>query len=953
MANSRSNIYPVQLQGAELNLNKLDAEIKQYSGFNKNNSPFVGGCLSNIFTKDETIEGATSKNTYIAPNGDVYRVNTEGLWKNEELILDASNASFYNIEKVELAHADTIEAFWDETHYVYYIDNEQTNKRTFYFYFKELVTGTEYNKEILSNIDIAKLKQIQFSIFCISEGNTRYYGVAYEYLLTNGSSTTITRSVDKAVIYRFINNDELAEININDYDSADHGGAIREYYSELYFRFGTNRQYDNTGNTILVYLFLDCTEVPAPCVIWKYDKTTQTASWWQNASYTGSELFDSDLRGTILNGSHFLFTSVVVTENYNRGYGGKFRVRISPNATPPADIYVYDLIKPFAPPSRWTKLRIQDGTIENRDVFLSYENAAGQVKVRYINNDYQSEAISINANGNYENNFGLVDNCVLYNNGMKNAVCTPKGYVLITEWNTINKFFKPKLREYEYLGEDFTLIYTDFSLIFNTTKDYNFYKLKTSVPFLNVINGQIVINADMEFNSYRIADGKKLLYAPAWNNRMPFINKDNVFVDKQNTYLAASSINEYNLEDNASLILNPLPTINTFLSQTRENYSIKNIVKVNCYISAANSAEVLYKFSVKISKPDVAVYNDLSGLPFPANTDGNIQYSPSLFSTQKGQYGNLLFISEGGTAYKLMTYNNKAVMSYFLSTAVEGLQDFFTIQGQLYGILDNQIYNFSIVNEIANRGDFIVSVEGLQFVGNTPYEALFFSKTNRCLYSFTGANVLTQKQFIDKISEVRNYKYNPATQSIFLITDIGVIVYSLFGIYQIEFLNCQDMYLLNNGVILTDNEGTFKYVKYYKEETTEDYTKENITLETSFYGMNNQTVTINDCLYMRIFSEEHEEGDLEVSATTLSLKGRMTEKTTFKIKASDWDKVTHTIYLRYQPKEQRGLGISFSINSPFKIASLSIGSQADAILIDKVSKGAINAPQITSNNVEW
>ena len=300
-----------------------------------------------------------------------------------------------------------------------------------------------------------------------------------------------------------------------------------------------------------------------------------------------------------------------------------------------------------------------------------------------------------------------------------------------------------------------------------------------------------------------------------------------------------------------------------------------------------------------------------------------------------------------------MTYDNKAVMSYFLSTAVEGLQDFFTIQGQLYGILDNQIYNFSIVNEIANRGDFIVSVEGLQFVGNTPYEALFFSKTNRCLYSFTGANVLNNKQFVDKISEVRNYKYNPATQSIFLITDIGVIVYSLFGIYQIEFLNCQDMYLLNNGVILTDNEGTFKYVKYYKEETTEDYTKENITLETSFYGINNQTVTINDCLYMRIFSEEHEEGNLEVSATTLSLKGRMTEKTTFKIKASDWDKLTHTIYLRYQPKEQRGLGISFSINSPFKIASLSIGSQADAILIDKVSKGAINSPQITSNNVEW
>jgi hypothetical protein len=118
--------------------------------------------------------------------------------------------------------------------------------------------------------------------------------------------------------------------------------------------------------------------------------------------------------------------------------------------------------------------------------------------------------------------------------------------------------------------------------------------------------------------------------------------------------------------------------------------------------------------------------------------------------------------------------------------------------------------------------------------------------------------------------------------------------------------------------------------------------------------MNNEVVTINDCLYVRLFSEEHEEGNLEISATTLSLSGRMTEKTTFNIKASDWDAITHTIYLRYQPKEQRGLGISFSIDSPFKIASLSVGSQADAVLVDKISKKAITAPSVTSNDDdEW
>jgi hypothetical protein len=91
MANSKSNIYPIQLQGAELNLNKFDAEIKQYSGFNQNNAPFVGGCLSNLFTKNETIEGGTPDNVYIDNNGDVYQVIANRFYKNGEYIRNLSS----------------------------------------------------------------------------------------------------------------------------------------------------------------------------------------------------------------------------------------------------------------------------------------------------------------------------------------------------------------------------------------------------------------------------------------------------------------------------------------------------------------------------------------------------------------------------------------------------------------------------------------------------------------------------------------------------------------------------------------------------------------------------------------------------------------------------------------------------------------------------------------------
>ncbi len=939
MANSRANIYPVQLQGAELNLNKLDAEIKQYSGFNKNNAPFVGGCLSNIFTKDETIEGATSKNTYIAPNGDVYRVDTQGLWKNGEKLIDTTDKNFYDVEDLGLFFPNSTVYVYDEETYIYTI-----GKDLYYHSGKVEISLTESITGIIGKYEYYVTKQHLFN-------------AEYEFVLVRYGTTTTGK-----MTYHFhiIKKDNEGELDYNHSEEIQSSLGYGQYRQQFvpFIHFS-----EENNNTVKLAIFLHVTGTKF-AKLYSFNGTTVTYIQDLDVRYRNY----SEPVGNISTRLCFSFNSVaflsssqietlikkdVVKCNYSVDFSvetpGIVLDADDPNHTAGIQ-YAYIVNSAAYFYKSWGTLGAATVKKDSGYKAFSVDDIASTFAKLYIA-EGSTVGISMFIAG------GLVNDCVLTNNMVASGISLPGGWILASEWNTVDVNFI-------FFGEN-TQDFKDnkYACLWKDINNGHWYKLKKSIPSLKVLNNQVIINSNTIFNSYDTSRNKVLLFAPAWNNRR-FNHIENLYheYDGTNMYFA-SSINEYALEDNASLIINPIEVFFYTQGSIELLPSNNNYIFINIYIGS--TSEILYRNSYALSSSGEDIYtknpvnlytnefNNEVGLPFPTNTDGNIQYSPSLFATQRGQYGNLVFISEGGTAYKLMTYDKKAVMSYFLSTAVEGLQDFFTIQGQLYGILDNQIYNFSIVNEIANRGDFIVSVEGLQFVGNTPYEALFFSKTNRCLYSFTGANVLNAKQFVDKISEVRNYKYNPATQSIFLITDIGVIVYSLFGIYQIEFLNCQDMYLLNNGVILTDNEGTFKYVKYYKEETIDDYTKENINLETCFYGMNNQTVTINDCLYMRIFSEEHEEGNLEVSATTLSLSGRMTEKTTFRIKESDWDKLTHTIYLRYQPKEQRGLGISFSINSPFKIASLSIGSQADAILIDKVSKGAINAPQRTSNNIEW
>lgn len=955
MANSRSNIYPVQLQGAELNLNKYDAEIKQYSGFYRNNAPFVGGCLSNIFTKDETIEDATSKNTYIAPNGDVYRVNTEGLFKNDEKLVWYNNYSkFVQQEDItDLFERRNVIAVFDENFYVYVVieSNEFGDVISYHAVFRNRRTGELEDNIIhaqnflttLYKLDIKRVYTNYYDYYIIVIYDTPSLSVKVSaFTRSNGNSYDLTKSYPLTEGYSTEKWSIICHLD-------NIGTDIKKLF--IFPNHGSVLCYNVTIDAANGTISDSLTAMPDSAFVVSSSTPLYTATGYSIGDFyrfTEENVYFIGKKNIVQAHNNFLLLGKY---EYNNNNTTPFKVTSIKNAITG---YLFDAGETLYEQTNWWIKNISKfGAL----VLCKCKDTNNNDKLILINySDRENPGgYSYDGNGLPCYNFGFkLSDCVLFNNEEITGISVNNGPfdVLVTPWNSIDP-------NNVYVAiKSSTWGYNQNNIVIHKSITGHWYKTFYGEPIIKKIDNLLITNylgTNNYFrNCYDLKSQSLKIFASAWNNRLKVtVSNNNRTYYTENKAFFASSINEYNLQDNASLILNPLPIAFTLSNTTRNpelNDSYKGEV-VNIYYG--ETSEVLYLYSSFIGNLNLFVNSDLVGLPFPSNTDGNIQYSPSLFAQQKEQYGNLVFISEGGTAYKLMTYDNKAVMSYFLTTAIEGLQDFFTIQGQLYGILDNQIYSFSIVNEVANRGDFIVSVKGLQFVGNTPYEALFFSKTNRCLYSFTGANILNAKQFVDKISEVRNYKYNPATHSIFLITDIGVVVYSLFGIYQIDFPSCKDMYLLNNGVILTDNEGTFKYVKYYKEETTDDYTKENITLETCFYGMNNQTVTINDCLYMRIFSEEHEEGDLEVSATTLSLEGRMTEKTTFKIRESDWDKETNTIYLRYQPKEQRGLGISFKINSPFKIASLSVGSQADAILVDKLSKGAINAPERTSNITEW
>ena len=1006
MANSKSNIYPIQLQGAELCLNRYDAEIKQYRGFNKNNSPFVGGCLSNVFTKEEQISGGNADNTYIDTNGNVYRVDTEGFYKNDEKIIEYNSyTKFYEKRKLR-AKGNVVKMLSESV----YISLENNNYVAHWGdNFSNIIGPIKTEMEAFLDISY-KNGAIAFT-YKRYRFNSALYAFLYTVVVPDendeycyvlkpaGDDDTVEGYTCCKIPSAFLDNSKLKYCPLS---QAAYIEFDEEDENKLYVFVAFNEDNGDNGRCYISGV------TSASCLnIIKIDKNDRLHNesvhvyYFDNPDNVSGNYFSRYLCGYYMtNDGVFHFNHLPYANNDTHTSTWRDGKYTFPST---AEIYVNLNLRISHETDHWSgafydvaRLKsfdygydyyrnpqdtgVQGTTIVNKDFDTYYRKSNNYFSPygvffasRFVNKDDVTKELILAFANNLKS--GVVtapdeyvdggfciygDFKILFNNGNLSSISVfnklPESNlfdtglfynyhgVLVEDWNVVSDIIIPASGD--------RIIYK---------KNNEFYEVyRTTEPKIYKKYNQLVVNCCNELNCYSLELERILHYGSDWNcSYLTGLTRYITYANSYNRYgnigggWIASAINEYEQENNPSIILNAKEYIPCALVEATYIGELSAIKRHN-YICAVNvyigSATPTYVCSVSTGEK---INVKLIDLPFPNNTDGNVQSTPNLFSEFIYNFGIDVFVRNDKNVYQLMKVGQENIMSYFLGTLVEGLEKVFIIQGQYYGIINNKIFSLQFQSGVIAGSSFIVNIQGLQFVGNTPYEALFFSKTNRCLYSFTGANVLNQKQLVDKISEVRNYLYNPATQTVFLITDIGVLFYGLFGMFLLEYTNISNIFLLDNGIVMSDNSGNYRYIKYYLDEGDTDYTKENINVETSFYGMNNEVVTINDCLYFRIFSEEHEEGDLKVSATTISLRGRKTEETTFKIKASDWDKITHTIYLRYQPKTQRGLGVAFAIDSPFKIASLSVGSQPDAVLVDKVSKGAIIAPSVTTNNNEW
>ncbi len=481
----------------------------------------------------------------------------------------------------------------------------------------------------------------------------------------------------------------------------------------------------------------------------------------------------------------------------------------------------------------------------------------------------------------------------------------------------------------------------------------------------------ILINTTSFWNMYDSVTYRKLHYATDYNRRTYYGQKASTYIDCSSPRIRsmASALNAaYNVAPRTAVagILLARSTLWRVLTTEIQSYDVispedKDTQPIDVYYSilgdsSSTNLACNYRFSIyPYNQPVITSRFELVGTSYVTalSTQG---VSPNIFTEYVNGQGNNDMAIENNIAYVLKyNLNQDPLFLYSGSSASSITQtsnsynggstttddnskndviNFFVLQGQFYGCINNKIYSLVYNNGIISSQEAIVDIRGLQFVGNTPAIAFFWSPVLRAMYSFTGDAQLNHIYHANKFDKVllnkRTTFYDESTQSIFIPTDAGLFVIGPKNHYIIEdWKNVSYCQFSSDGVThITNNDETINFVYY----PTEGYEALPLDLKTCLYGSGSNNVGSIDRWSIRLFdySISKPETYITVGTETLTDIGVKSEEKTFNIKPSMWDKLSNSILINYNPSKIEGTGVRLYIKTPMMIESITPSVQQRA-----------------------
>lgn len=437
------------------------------------------------------------------------------------------------------------------------------------------------------------------------------------------------------------------------------------------------------------------------------------------------------------------------------------------------------------------------------------------------------------------------------------------------------------------------------------------------------------------YNTLNLETGELFCRSDDWNDRLVPIVTDKTTA-KTGMFVSGWNVNAITLNKNAFSSQYSQQVLSYMAEILYSNYRFFKVInrqdlelKHNIEIYGSNSPGENAKYISSIgygSADQVVTYKDFSleGTLYPQNTDNNMLYNLPVLFEAKDSYINEMFVTDKKSSYILVkAQNRETLLGYYLFTETE-VNNIFLTQGQFYGVNDEYIYSVGLDNSVVSINGVVANKQDLMFLGAFPTMALFWSKLDKSLYSFTGDAILQKVKEAYRINNIYNVYCDPSRLTMIISTDIGVII-----IYQNQTMLLEEMkepiehiYYDSNTYVLDDT--------LLSLSEQENYEPQNIKLHTEYYGVGSGVKSVNDCVYIRI-AKGKKNGFIKFQSFVLNDRSTASEEKTVDLPDSVFDPITKSAFIKYQPKNQAGLGFSVKIETTNPVVSMAIGHKPESI----------------------
>lgn len=959
MANSKSVIREIDLKNININLNKNKSIISDFTGFNKNTGVWFNGVLSNLYRNDNKETDAD----VITVGEDVYKIVGNELYKNDVLVKDysfsdkVSTEILTNIEENVLAYTPQV--------YIYYEGASAYVKSG-----DTVVQVGVYNPNYIPYIIIDK----EDDTWCVLYG---------KYAVCKGMTTSTAVSFEPtAAIYSdskkwyCVNNIDLSLVNVQDKSdniTIDTKESVITGAVNVKGWTPTSYKVIQIDSRKVFAAIEDFSVSDTPSVTLRTDikKFQYLKGFFIENLLTGGIrcIGRSSINGEAIDMSVVPDGRTIYTQAYN-AFSKLSSIKtkyLSYNSFIAIPYGTFDGgTNGMAYPQTITFSSI-DGpcsyflescyTKENKEFMtLTGSVVNGYPKLfGLFNKDYYPEWLSTN----------ISDFKLIYNRDA--LVGISKNGNLVAPWNDVDE------NSLTIVGDDiyYYSLNSNAWIHINVSKEN---KLKALKVGNNLLLNSLAYNCCKKDDVETFNDDTSLANFRVPKPRVGLINFLNI---KADTFIIPDQTSNYQLGNSwLSNMLNDIKDTKPYYlsiisgsgngpiwaATQLQSYNKTINVRKNIWQYTLNpvfdTENINYEYYLKNMETTdtIDVYAALTGSVlsyYKSWNNGVSRYNNKLADTEKSAteptyynlspnidimtfidgFNTVALIKVGNNTVQLLVKESELMLVYNILSNVSNISDYFVLQGMQYGIINGYINKVDMVDGQVVSQTPITSVEGLKFLGNTDKQAFFFSQMNKTISYFSADNTLEFLADATELDSNTTTVFAKQTNDIFVLLNDKVVVLTDGGSMYEMLTRAEYITFGNNS--WSDGNTTWSYYKVNNEQE-----RVPIQLETLWYGdTTTRRLMKATCLYIELYDDNYAPGKFEISLDSLMNNTVSTNKQVFNVKSSDYDRITKTVYLRFQPSVQNCAAFKLNIKSELPIKRLAVGYSSEGV------------PVIAKNNI--